>query len=73
MFRPKVLEETEGQVKIQINDSVVLTINKESFDKDGTLDINFDEKILTAQEAEEQANNFITEVITVFQQKGVTN
>lgn len=69
MFKPQILEETENGVRLQINNAIVLTVDNEQFDNDGEVTIDYDEKLLTAQEAQELTNTFFNEMVNVMGDK----
>ena len=69
MFEPQILEETENGVRLQINNAIVLTVDNEQFDNDGEVTIDYDEKLLTAQEAQELTNTFFNEMVNVMGDK----
>lgn len=70
MFKPEIIENNETSVKMRINEAIIITVDNDKFDADGTIDIDYDEKLLTAQEAEQLTNNFMRELISVVEQKG---
>lgn len=69
MFTPNIIEETNEYTKIQINPAIVLTINFVELDKDGEISIDYDETLITAQEAKELTNSFIYELISIMKNK----
>ena len=48
---------------MELNNALVVTVNHESFEANGDVQIDYDEKLLTAKEAEEMTNRFLSEAI----------
>jgi hypothetical protein len=67
MFTPEILEENDDFIKMQINNAIILTINHQAFEADGQVSIDYDEELLTAQEAQELTNSFMSEMISLLE------
>lgn len=47
MFNPEILEKNDNCIKMRINEAIVITVDNDKFDDAGTIDVEFDEKIIT--------------------------
>lgn len=59
----KLINSDDKQIQMIINDSITVTIDFDAFEKDGAMDIDYDETLLTEQEATQLTQSYFDSIL----------
>ena len=70
-FDAKILEKNDKFIKVKLNDAIELTIDYELLETQRQVKVDYDDALITEQEAAEMVNTFLTEMAKTFEKEEV--